>query len=268
MSVEKSNAIVLRVTDFSETSCVVTLLTRDFGKITALAKGARRRKSPFEAAIDVLAICRIVFLHKSSNAMDLLTEAKLERRFRSASSDLNRLYSAYYVIELLRNLTEENDPHPELFDAAIRTIVALDEKDLDSQDVKLELLGFEIDALRLLGHMPMLDRCVGCGRERTTEDRVSFGLNSGGIVCRRCRPGKSNLVIVGPRSVRLLQRLMGGTQNKIDAEASGNVVREDHAQHDDAGQLQVIDEARRLISNYITHLQGFPPRLQKFLRNL
>ena len=98
MSAEKSAAIVLRVIEFSETSCVVTLMTREFGKITGLAKGARRKKSPFEAALDVLSIVRIVFLRKTPPAMDLLTESKLERRFRAASSDLERLYAAYYVL--------------------------------------------------------------------------------------------------------------------------------------------------------------------------
>ena len=87
MPSEKTLAIVLRVIDFSESSCVVHLFTRDFGKIGGLAKGARRPKSPFEAALDLLAVCRIVFLHKSSESLDLLTEAKLERRFRAATRD-------------------------------------------------------------------------------------------------------------------------------------------------------------------------------------
>src|SRR4029078_13060832 len=97
MASEKSRAIVLKVIEFSETSCVLTLFTEDFGKIGALAKGARRPKGPFEGALDLLALVRIVFLHKTSDALDLLTEAKLERRFRSAQRDLARLYAAYYV---------------------------------------------------------------------------------------------------------------------------------------------------------------------------
>ena len=99
MASEKSRAIVLRLVDFSESSCIVTLFTEDFGKIGALAKGARRLKGPFESALDLLAVCRIVFLHKSSDALDLLTEAKLERRFRAASRDLSRLYAGYYMAE-------------------------------------------------------------------------------------------------------------------------------------------------------------------------
>jgi len=105
MSSEKTDAIVIRVTEYSETSCIVTMLTRDFGKVTVIAKGARRPKSPFEAAIDVLAICRIVFIAKT-NSLSLLTEAKLEHRFRAGESDLNRLYIGYYVIELLKILSD------------------------------------------------------------------------------------------------------------------------------------------------------------------
>jgi DNA repair protein RecO (recombination protein O) len=70
---EKSPAIVLRVVDWSETSSVVTLFTREFGKVRGLAKGARRPKGPFESALDLLAVCRVVFIRKSSDALDLLT---------------------------------------------------------------------------------------------------------------------------------------------------------------------------------------------------
>ena len=102
MAAEKTTGIVLRVIPFSETSCIVTMFTRDFGKVTTMAKGARRPKSPFEAALDVLALCRIVFLNKNPEAMGLLTEAKLERRFRSATRSLDCLYAGYYIIERLR----------------------------------------------------------------------------------------------------------------------------------------------------------------------
>src|SRR6266571_3422855 len=125
MSSEKASAFVLEVVEFSETSSVVTLFTREFGKIHGLAKGARRPKGPFEGALDLLALCRIVFLRKSSDALDLLTEAKLERRFRPTGGDLSSLYAAYYVAELLGELTDDYDPHPELFDVADATLLAL-----------------------------------------------------------------------------------------------------------------------------------------------
>src|SRR5580658_455875 len=125
MPTEKAIALVLRVVEFSETSSVVTLFTREFGKVRGLAKGARRPKGPFESALDLLSLCRIVFLRKSSDALDLLTEAKLERRFRPAPRSLSSLYAGYYVAELLTEFTDDSDPHPQLFDAASETLLAL-----------------------------------------------------------------------------------------------------------------------------------------------
>src|SRR5580698_2063003 len=125
MSSEKASALILRLVDFSETSSVVTLFTREFGKVQALAKGGRRPKGPFESSLDLLALCRIVFLRKSSGALDLLTEAKLERRFRTPSRDLSCLYAGYYVAELLSELTDDYDPNPALFDLAEEILLGL-----------------------------------------------------------------------------------------------------------------------------------------------
>ena len=114
MSAEKTRAIILRVIEFSETSCVVTLFTEDFGKVGALAKGARRPKSPFEGAIDLLALARIVLIRKSSDSLDLLTEAKLDRRFRAAERSLARLHAGYYVAELASVAAELHMPEERL----------------------------------------------------------------------------------------------------------------------------------------------------------
>ena len=186
MSSEKASALVLRTIDFSETSLVVWLFTREFGKIGALAKGARRLKNPFESALDVLTLCRIVFLHKSSEALDLVTEAKLLRRFRPTGRNLAGLYAGYYVAELLGDLTDENDPHPELFDLADETLAAL----AAGEVVHRRLARFELGALRFLGHSPALDQCAECGTKIDLTGRIAFGGIHGGALCRGVPPGK------------------------------------------------------------------------------
>jgi DNA repair protein RecO (recombination protein O) len=113
MSLEKTDAIVLKTVEWSETSLVVTLFTKDFGKISAIAKGARRLKSPFESALDLLSLSSVVFLKKSGESLDLLTEAKLLRRFRSAQVGLLPLYCGYYASELVNALTENHEPIPD-----------------------------------------------------------------------------------------------------------------------------------------------------------
>ena len=133
--------LLLRLVDFSESSCVVTLFTEDFGKVGALAKGARRPKGPFDSALDLLAVCRIVFIHKSSGGLDLLTEARLDRRFRAATRDLSRLYAGYYVAELLQELTDYGDPHRDLYALADRTLANLDgDGDDDGDDFRTQTI--------------------------------------------------------------------------------------------------------------------------------
>ncbi len=212
MSSEKATALVLRVIDFSETSAIVTLLTREFGKVRALAKGARRPKGPFESALDLLGLCRIVFLRKSSDALDLLTEAKLERRFRPPRGSVSNLYAAYYVAELLNELTDDYDPHPELFDAAVSTLAALRREGA----VAAVLVRFELTALRVLGHLPALERCAECGRPIEAAGRVPFGRLAGGVLCETCRRGQKQIISIsagaggpgpaGPRGRRIVAR--------------------------------------------------------------
>ena len=246
MSSEKSRAIVLRIVEFSETSVVATLFTERFGKISALAKGARRPKSPFEAALDLLAVCRIVFLHKSSDALDLLTEAKLERRFRSAEKDLSRLYAGYYVAELLNAFTDEADPYPELFETGQDTLAALDA----GGNVASLLVRMELQTLHWVGQLPALDQCASCGRSLETTPRVFFGLLAGGLLCGSCRTGQRHIVNVRAESIATLRQLL-----KLSEQEARNFRIE----------KQQLGEIRGLMNRYIAHTLGHPMRLHRFL---
>jgi DNA repair protein RecO (recombination protein O) len=246
MSSEKASAIVIRTVEFSETSLVVTLFTREYGKIGALAKGARRIKGPFESALDLLGLCRIVFLHKASDALDLLTEAKLLRRFRPAGHDLSGLYGAYYVAELLDQLTDEDDPHPELFDLADETLAAL----AAGEGVAKWIMRFELRALGLLGHAPSLDACVECGAPVAQTGRVAFGQLDGGVLCVKCRGGKKQVASVGAGVLRAMAQLANSDSRawqrlEIDPRSLG--------------------ELRGLLNNYFTHLMGRKPKMHEYL---
>jgi DNA repair protein RecO (recombination protein O) len=244
---EKASALVLRVIDFSETSAVVTLFTREFGKISGMAKGARRPKGPFEHALDLLAQCRIVFLRKSSGALDLLTEAKLERWFRPRGHDLASLYAGYYVAELLLELTHDYDPHPELYDAAVSTLAELSA----SQSVAPLVLRFELVALRLLGQLPSFTACAECGTEIGRSGRVSFGLLAGGALCEACRVGKRKLVSVRAAVLQTFARF---------AEAEGDTWRTAELSPEIRGELRAV------LNNYLTHLLGHKPRMHEYVR--
>ncbi len=246
MSSEKATALVLRVVEFSETSIVATLLTREHGKIRALAKGARRPKGPFESALDLLALCRIVFLRKSSDALDLLTEAKLERRFRPPPGALANLYAAYYVAELLNSLTDDYDPHPDLFDAASQTLAVLQSVD----GVAPVLLRFEMTALRLLGHLPSLDTCAECGTKVDQSGRTPFSQRAGGVLCESCRVGQKQVISISAGALAMMVQL-------AEASAEPDPVPPLDERH--------YGEVRAVLNHYWSHLLGREPRMQRYL---
>jgi DNA repair protein RecO (recombination protein O) len=203
MSAEKTTGLVIRLADFSESSRVVTFFTRDFGKISCIAKGGKRLKGPFESALDLLAESGLVFLRKSSGGLDILTECQLMTRFRPPSRDLNVLYGGYYVAELLAGLTEEYDPHPVLYDEAVTTLRRLTEE----ADFRWPVLRFEVITLREIGHLPDFRACLACGRAVTDYGNFVFWVSQGGLLCPKCRhPEFASHPIHGP-TLALLEQL-------------------------------------------------------------
>lgn len=244
MADEQTTAIVLRTIEFSETSLIVTLLTREFGQISAIAKGARRPKGPFEGALDLLAVCRVVVHRKTTDTLDLLTEAKLHRRFRGGQKTLARLYGGYYVAEMLRLLTDQHDPHPEVYDLAIQTLQQID----GDGCVATALLCFDAQALRMLGHSPGTDRCTDCGGDVTPTARIAFSLSAGGIVCGACRSRQPQTISLRSTVLDEFRRL----QNPALAIPT-EIPR------------PLYGELRALMNRYIPTVVGFVPRLQPFL---
>ena len=189
---ENALALVVRGTDWSETSRISTLFTREFGKIRALAKGGRRLNSKFEIAFDLLNVVQVVFL-KKTGGLELLTEAQIVERFPHLRTNLPALYAGYYIAELLSEGTQDYDPHPELFDVALETLRNLGTRPitrLGSPDAFDSIISFELVWLRELGYSPRLDACAVCARGLSVPEaepvRVEYSPEAGGLVCPDC----------------------------------------------------------------------------------
>src|SRR3954451_8254483 len=202
MPAEKAVGLVVRTHDWSETSRIAVLFTREFGKVRVLAKGGRRLKSNFEVALDLLTVCRIVLLRKSSGGLDLLTEAQVAERFPKLRTALPALYAAYYVAELLSEGTEDVDPHPALFDA---TLAALRDLGDAGSQTGPRLVAYELTWLHELGYSPALDACAACGRG--VEGRAAFSAAAGGIVCATCGPTQRERRPIMPATLDALRAL-------------------------------------------------------------
>lgn len=182
LNLERATGLVIRGTDFSETSRISTLWTREFGKIRALAKGGRRLRSNFDSAFDLLNVCHVVFIRKAGG-LDLLTEARLEERFPALRGELNALYAGYYVAELL-DATQDYDPHPVLFDASLAMLRTIADTGTDRLGA---VSAFELVWLRELGYSPRLTACAACDRDLLSDAPARLGFSpGGGVVCDAC----------------------------------------------------------------------------------
>lgn len=267
---ETVEALVLRTVEFSESSLVVTLLSRECGKIEALAKGARRLKNPFETSLDLLARIRVCFLRKRGDALDLLTEAKLVHRFRPRSNNVAGLYAAYYWLELLDALTETYDVQPGLYDLAVATLQRLEA----GTKVVRTLLRAEWYLLRQIGQQPVLDRCVECdrpvavgSREENGEGtpvasrRYAFALADGGLLCPRCRQGHAQVVNISAAALETLKTLVRPREKVAAAnESPGSPVTQEPWERVPM-ERETLNELRGLMNRYYTHLLGRRPRL-------
>jgi len=247
MSAEKAEGLILRLTDFSETSRIVVVFTRAFGKISALAKGGRRLKGPFESALDLLSACRIVFLRKSSSGLDLLTEAQLIERFRPQERDLTCFYAGYYVAELLLSLTEEYDPHPELYDAARDALRAFS----SAESLMTQVLRFELVLLREIGQLPDFEACAACGALLTEGKTFGYWVSQGGLICPSCQRPEYSPIAIHAGTAAILRKL------SADADPTWQ-------------RLQLTEqqrkEARHVTTAAISHILGRRPKTLSFLK--
>ncbi|HEX8911027.1 MAG TPA: DNA repair protein RecO, partial [Humisphaera sp.] len=204
MPLVRDRAICLRKTEYSETSQIVTLLTRDHGLFRAIAKGAHRKTkagaSKFDGGMDFLEVGEAVFTHDVTRDLATLTEWTLREGHLAFRSDLRAMYLAIYAGELVDRLLEQHDPHPELFDRLEQTL-----PELASPRREEAFLAFELDLLRETGHMAEVTECVACHRPAPTDvPRAFFSADLGGTVCRDCEMSVPDRRSIDSRLIRLV----------------------------------------------------------------
>jgi DNA repair protein RecO (recombination protein O) len=219
---QKTLAIPIRLVNYSDSSQVLTLFTRDFGLLSAIAKGAHRERNNFQGPFDLGMVWEVVFVERpAERGLSILTEGTLLRGCRGARRRWERWAGAAYLIEYLRVVGVEGQPGGELFDLAAQTLLALarpgpaagPEAEPEGVAVSRALLCFEARALRILGLSAPAAACVECGRPWSRSERpVFFSAEAGGVLCGPCRgraapkgallPGKAVKVLEELASLR------------------------------------------------------------------
>jgi DNA repair protein RecO (recombination protein O) len=191
-----TDAVLLGAVAYGESDRVVTLFTRELGKVGAMARGARKSRSRFGAALSLYVLGEAALRERRGAELLFLESFHAVRDFSGLASDPVRMGHAAYATEIARELTPPHRADPPL----LELLVELYEVVARTPPRAGTLRAFELALLGEIGLRPMLDGCVACGDEEA--DLVDAA--RGGLVCGRCAGGTALRLLPAAARARLV----------------------------------------------------------------
>jgi len=195
-----TDAVILRTVNYGETSIIVTLFTKNSGKITLIAKGARKPKSLFAAQLEPMNVLNINYFHKDGRNIQLLKESSFVEDSMRIRENFESLIYGLVIVEILDKLLHENDTDPIIFRLCIKTLSTLKDTNIHYEII------FSFFLLQLsirLGFMPELKQCCNCSKVLVT---AKFDEHHGELMCENCAYDGGINFSAG--TIKLLQALL------------------------------------------------------------
>ncbi len=208
MRTYSSSAIVLRRIDLAEKDRIITLFSREHGKLSAVAKGARRPGSKLAGACEPFTYSKMLL--SEGRDLDVLSQAEIKESFPNVKANIVGVAHCVYLLELVNSFVDKRQPNPDLFDTLLSTMYVLEGK----TDPEITARYFEIQLLTILGYEPHFDACLRCGRTPERE-KVSFSPAMGGIICTLCGNPPNDAMSVPAAISSYIKALYSIEPNKI-----------------------------------------------------
>lgn len=203
MTTRFDEAIVLRITEYSETSQVIWFLTPAAGQVRLIAKGVKRStRKKAAVGLDLLERGEIGYVPARQHAeLGTMTEWTLHDAHLGLRRSLPHLLAGLYAADLLAAFSQEDDPARSLFRTTARYLEVLAKeaaaapRPLDAPHVSrlaALVLRYQRRLLEAVGFMPRLEECVACGRKPVAGDVTYFSASCGGLLCRHCAQGQDD----------------------------------------------------------------------------
>ncbi|MFC4781380.1 DNA repair protein RecO [Eubacterium multiforme] len=175
----KTNGVVIKTQDYKENDKLVWMYTEKLGKVTAIARGAKRNKSKLFAI--TLPLCYGDYMIFKGKNLSNLQEGKIISSFQGLMSNLDKLTYSSYLCELIDIALMEGESNRWLYKEFITTLYLLD---TDAIDYELLIRSFELKLLKATGYGIVLDHCVSCKKKINVSNYISLS-NFGGV-CEEC----------------------------------------------------------------------------------
>lgn len=215
MATLRTEALILRSVDFGESDRILHLLVPDSGRLTVIAKSARRSVKRFGGTLDFFNHLRVQVERRRPQSMSRLDHAQLIRHFAPLREDPGRFALGAYLLELLDRLAPEGGNRDDMQRLFSHALAALEMVAVQAPDLRTRVI-LELRVLDALGLRPELRRCVRCGREAGTSGSVDFHVADGGPVCAACGASLAGLVRVHLGTLRALERALELDADRLD----------------------------------------------------
>jgi DNA repair protein RecO (recombination protein O) len=214
---------VLRRLNLGETDRIVTLFTRERGKLRCVAKGARGPRSRLSGATEPF--CVFEGLLSQGQNLDVLNQAEVRDAFLGIRKDLERVGYASHFAEVVNAGTEERQPLGELWDLLVAALTTLE----TARTPDVLCRAFELQAMRVLGYEPRLHECV-VDEAEIDPAWIVFHPLRGGVLCRRCAartPGSIRIgaPALGAMQLMMFQPLIRAAHSDLPSEVAGELQR-------------------------------------------
>ena len=199
--IRTAHAIILRRREATESSLILTVFSDRAGKLDLLAKGARRRKSPFLGHLELFSLCHITYYDNPRRGINILSDCEVIDPLLHLRSAYPPFVTACHFAELVEAGTGlASRAHP-VFDLLKEALLRL----ADPADAALLERYFEIQLLSLLGYALQMSVCVCCRRK---ERRPGFfSASAGGMVCESCHSAHSGAMAVSQGTLSTMRYL-------------------------------------------------------------
>lgn len=213
MNLETVTGMVLSTMPIGEYDKRLVILTKEFGRISAFAKGARKPNSPLLASSQPFAFGRFT-LYQGRNAYTV-NSAEIQNYFEELRVDLEKIAYGMYFCEVAASLTYENVEATGILKLLYQSLRALDKDNLPKEMVKSV---FEIKALDFNGETPSVSECVKCRKKPEGEGHpfyAGFSSKAGGMVCTHCKGGIQDLLPISDTTIYALQYIISSKVEKL-----------------------------------------------------
>ena len=213
----KDNAFIINKTDFGESDLIITLFSAERGKISTIGKGAKRSRRRFPGSLELFSLVAFNGFIKHPLALTRIDECQLIEPFSAIQEDLRSYFCGCYFLEIANRCCAERQANKALF--ALLNDIFTFLTTVPNRNFNCRIRLFELQIITLLGFKPQLSCCLDCGNKLDKDRFFHFSPQTGGLVCKVCRPRHPASFTVSRGTINMLNeahRLDNELRNKLN----------------------------------------------------